>query len=96
MQSEEGISNYLGILRIRQANLRREQTISGVIFVLTFFGFIAAGLLTEPNSNAVYITGGLVAVLGLIYMMAWVRQEILRHSIEVLDHLQKIMGGSAW
>jgi|YelNatPaOPRAMG01_1025707.scaffolds.fasta_scaffold04336_5 hypothetical protein len=96
MHPAEGIGNYLGILKVREAGRRRELTITGGLFLLSFLGFIASGLLTRPNSNSVYISGGLAAVLGLIYVMAWVRLEILRHSIEVLDHLQKILGGSTW
>jgi hypothetical protein len=89
MEISERIQNYLSILEIRQKSRRWNVTILGGIFSVIILATLAVGLVAGLNGRSVYLITGLDIVLGLTFFMAWVRLEIVRSSIELLNNIQK-------
>ncbi|MGD8405515.1 MAG: hypothetical protein PVJ21_17795 [Anaerolineales bacterium] len=89
MEISERIQNYLSILEIRQKSRRWNVTILGGIFIVIILATLAVGLVAGLNGRSVYLITGLDIVLGLTFFMAWVRLEIVRSSIELLNNIQK-------
>lgn len=88
MEISERIQNYLSILEIRQKSRRWNVIFVGGIFVVSILSTLALGLVTGLNGRSVYLITGVDIVLGLGFIMAWVRLEIVRSSIELLNNLQ--------
>jgi hypothetical protein len=88
MEISERIQNYLSILEIRQKSRRWNVTILGGIFVISILATLAIGLVTGLGDRSVYLITGVDIVLGLSFLMAWVRLEIVRNSIELLNNLR--------
>jgi hypothetical protein len=88
MEISERIQNYLSILEIRQKSRRWNVTILGGIFVILILATLALGLVGSLSGRSVYLITGVDIALGLGFLMAWVRLEIVRSSIELLKNLQ--------
>ena len=88
MEISERIQNYLSILEIRQKSRRWNVTILGGIFVILILATLALGLVEGLSGRSVYLITGIDIVLGLGFLMAWVRFEIVQSSIEMLNNLQ--------
>lgn len=88
MEISDRIRNYLSILEIRQKSRRWNVTILGGIFVISILATLAIGLVTGLSGRSVYLVTGVDIALGLGFVMAWVRLEIVRSFIELLSNLQ--------
>ena len=88
MKISERIQNYLSLLEIRRKSRRWNVTIMGVIFIASILAALVFGLVKGLNGRSVYLVTGIDVVLGLSFIMAWVRLEIVRGTIDLLNNLQ--------
>lgn len=88
MEISDRIRNYLSLLEIRQKSRRWNVTFLGGIFIVSILLTLASGLVTGLSDRSVYLIAGIDIVLGLSFVMAWVRFEIVRSSIDLLNNLQ--------
>ncbi len=82
------IQNYLSLLEIRQKSRRWNVTLLGGIFLISILATLALGLVAGLSDRSVYLITGVDIALGLSFIVAWVRLEIVRSSIELLNNLQ--------
>lgn len=87
MEISERIQNYLSLLEIRLSAKRWNVTVLGGIFIVLILVTLALGLVTGLSGRSVYLVTGVDIALGLGFLMAWVRLEIVRNSIELLNNL---------
>jgi len=83
------MKEYTGLLEIRRTAGQRDLSILGGIFIVAFLGLITFGLLDRLNSRSLLIVASLVAVFGFITLMAWVRLEIVKGTIELIQVLRE-------
>ena len=88
MDISDRIQNYLSILEIRQRSRRWVMSTLGGVFLISILATLAVGLVTGLGNRSVYLVSGVDIVLGLSFLMAWVRLEIVRNFIELLNNLQ--------
>jgi len=88
MEISERIQNYLSLLEIRRKSRRWNVTILGGVFLISILATLAVGLVTGLGDRSVYLVAGIDIVLGLSFLMAWVRLEIVRGTIDLLNNLQ--------
>lgn len=81
------LDNYLALLTIRHAAGRRDTTITGGLFAVFLIATIVFGLLDRINARSIYLVTALLVVLGLAYLTAWVKFQIISGSIELIDNL---------
>jgi 4-hydroxybenzoate polyprenyltransferase len=79
--------NYLALLAIRQAAGRRDTTLTGGLFAVFLVATIVLGLLDRINARSIYLVTALLVVLGLAYLTAWVKFQIINSSIELIENL---------
>jgi hypothetical protein len=79
--------NYLALLAIRQAAGRRDTTLTGGMFAVFLVATIVLGLLDRINARSIYLVTTLLVVLGLAYLTAWVKFQIINSSIELIENL---------
>ena len=82
------MENYYGLLSIRRKAAQRDMNVLGGVAIVAFIMLIALGLLDEINGRSLYIIGGLVTVFWVIFLMAWVKLQIINGSIEMVDNLR--------
>lgn len=87
------LENYLALLSIRRAAGRRDTTIIGGVFIVSFIVTIAFGMLDRLSGRSLYLVTALVVVFGFAYLTAWVRLQIINGSIELIDNLQRMEAG---
>jgi hypothetical protein len=87
------LENYLALLNIRQAARRRDAIIFGVVFLLSFGGLIAGGLLDSLSGRSLYLAAALVVGFGFSLVTAWTRLEVIRGSIELVSELLRASQG---
>jgi len=88
IEISDRIRNYLSLLEIRQRSRRWNVIFLGGIFVVSILSTLAFGLVTGLNGRSVYLITGIDIALGLSFVTAWVRLEIVRNSIDLLNNLQ--------
>ena len=88
MEISDRIQNYLSLLEIRQKSKRWNMIFIGGIFIVLILGTLAFGLVAGLSGRSVYLITGVDIALGLSFIMAWVRFEIVRNSIELLKNIQ--------
>ena len=88
MEISDRIQNYLSLLEIRQKSRRWNVTFLGGIFIISVLATLALGLVTGLSGRSVYLITGVDIALGLSFIAAWVRLEIVRSSIDLLNNLQ--------
>ncbi len=82
------MENYYDLLSIRLKAAQRDMNILGGVAIVAFILLIALGLLDEINGRSLYIVGGLVTVFWVIFLMAWVKLQIINGSIEMVYNLR--------
>ncbi|MFU8772329.1 MAG: hypothetical protein ACNA8H_07900 [Anaerolineales bacterium] len=87
MHPIDRINHYVTLLKIRRKARRRDSIIIGGLFIVSLLGMIATGLVTGLGSREVYLVSGINIVLGMSFLMAWTRLEILQQSIDLLENL---------
>lgn len=88
MEISVRIQNYLSLLEIRQKSRRWNVIFLGGIFLVSILATLALGLVTGLAGRSVYLITGIDIALGLSFIAAWVRLEIVRSSIEMLNNLR--------
>jgi hypothetical protein len=88
MEISDRIQNYLSLLEIRQKSRCWNVTLLGGIFIVSILTTLALGLVTGLSGRSVYLITGIDIALGLGFIAAWVRLEIVRSSIELLNNLR--------
>jgi hypothetical protein len=78
----------LSLLKIRQNSRRWNVTILGGVFAILILVTLALGLVGGLNGRSVYLVTGVDIVLGLGFIVAWVRLEIVQSSIDLLNNLR--------
>lgn len=81
------LENYLALLTIRRAARRRDTVIAGGIFLISFIAMIALGMLDRLTERSFYLVVAMVAAFGFSYLRAWIKFEIIKGSIELIDNL---------
>lgn len=80
-------ANYIELLKIRQSARRRDVTIIGAIFLISFICMIGIGLVSGLNSREVYLVAAMNVAFGIGFVMAWVKLEIVKGNIELMNNL---------
>lgn len=81
------LENYLALLAIRRTVGRRDTTILGGTFAVSFIATIALGMLNQLSGRSLYLVTALVVIFGLAYIMAWVKLQIINGSVELIENL---------
>lgn len=81
------LENYLALLTIRRAAGRRDTIIIGGIFLISFMSMIALGMIDRLTGRSLYLVTAMVVCFGLGYLTTWVKLEIIKGSIELIDNL---------
>ena len=89
MEISDRILNYLSLLEIRRKSKRWNVIFLGGIFIVVILATLAFGLVGDLSDRSVYLVTGIDIALGLSFIAAWVRLEIVRNSIELLNNLQQ-------
>ena len=79
--------NYKALLTIRRAARRRDTVVTGGIFLISFISMIALGMLDRLTGRSLYLVTAMVVCFGLGYLTTWVKLEIIKGSIELIDNL---------
>ncbi len=79
------IQNHMAALRIRRSANRRDTVITGSLFLISIFLTIAMGMLTGLRGRAVYIVTAVDIGIGAGFLMNWVRWEITKEAIDLLE-----------
>ncbi len=87
--ASDPVQNYMSILRIRRSANRRDTVITGSLFLISIGLTIAMGLLTGLRGRAVYIVTAIDIGIGTGFLMNWVRWEITKGAIELLDTIAR-------
>ena len=78
--------NYLELLKIRKTAEKQRVTILGGVFVVFFVFLIAFGMLDRLNGRSLFLVTALIVPFGLAYFSTWVRLEITKRVIEMIDN----------
>ena len=87
------LENYLTLLTIRRAARRRDMVVAGGIFLISLISMIALGMLDRLTGRSFYLVAAMVVVFGFNYLMTWMKFEIIKGSIELIDNLLPMNGG---
>lgn len=79
--------NYLDLLKIRQLGVKRNTIILGGAFIIAFVLFIALGMLDRLSGRSLYLTSALIVIFGFGFLFTWVKLEIIKGSIELINNL---------
>lgn len=87
MENSYRVKNYQELLKIGLSTYRRNTWISGALFFMAFILTIGLGLLTGWDERSVYIMAVFNVLFLIGYLMAWVRLEIVKGTLDLLDNL---------
>jgi len=87
------LNNYLALLTIRQAAGRRDTILTGGVFAVLLIATLTFGLLDRINARSMYLVTTCIVTVGLAYLTAWVKFQIINSSIELFDLLQELKEG---
>ena len=82
------LENYLTLLSIRRVGRRRDFLLTGGIFLVSFIAIIALGMLDRLAGRSLYLVSALVVVFGFNFLIAWVRLEIVKETIELINNFE--------
>lgn len=81
--------NHLTLLSIRVNGRKRAAFITGGVFVIFFLATVFLDLSGQLSGRSLTIVGALLAVFGISFLMSWVRLEITREAIELIENIQE-------
>ena len=84
------LENYLTLLTIRRAGKRRDALITGGIFFISLISIIVIGMLDQLSERSMYLFAAMVTCLGISFLTTWVRLEIIKGSIELIENLLRM------
>jgi hypothetical protein len=94
MSVSEHLANYSALLQIRKRAGRRDVIIAGGLFLVTLLATFSLGLFDLISGRSLYLISGIEISLGVGFLSTWVRLEINRSLIELVDNLQRAAGNS--
>lgn len=83
------IGSYLNLLSIRKSAKQRDSYIIGGIFWISFISLVFLSLSNQLSGRSQIIVGAMVVVFGLSYMMIWVRLEMIKNMIDLVEHTRE-------
>jgi hypothetical protein len=89
MENIEHLSNYMVLLKIRQKEYYRNLILAGGLFLMAILATTATLLFTEWNARSIWLMGIFVVLFTMGFLMAWVRLEIIKEKIELLNNFQQ-------
>jgi MFS family permease len=92
VRASDHLEGYLGLLRIRRVAMHRNTIIAGGVFLVMALAALAFGLLGGINGRSAYLVWAVVMAIGLSFLSAWVRLEIVKAQMELVDNLQRAIG----
>lgn len=81
--------NYLSLLLIRMSARQRDSFIIGGVFWISFITMIILSLIDQLTGKSLIIVGALVVVFGFTYLMVWVRLEMIRNMLELIENIRE-------
>jgi len=84
------LESYLALLTIRRAGRRRDVYIAGGIFIISFLSMSVLGMLDRLSERSMIIIAAIVFCFGFAYLTSWVRLEIIKGSIELIENLLRM------
>jgi hypothetical protein len=81
------LGNYKALLVIRRAARQRDTMITGGIFLVAFISTIVLGMLDKLTGRSLYLVTAMIVCFGLGFLATWVKLEIIKGSIELIDNL---------
>lgn len=87
MTGTDQLEEHAALLRIRQRAHKRDTIILGSVFWMSVTAIVTLGLLEMIAGRSLFLTVAITTVLGAGYCAIWVRGEINRAEIELLDTL---------
>jgi len=94
MSVSEHLANYSALLQIRKRAGRRDVIIAGGVFFVMVLATFSLGLVDGISGRSLYLVTGIEIALGVGFLTTWVRLEINRSLIELVDNLQRIADNS--
>ena len=85
--SSTKIENYLALLKLRQTAAKQKVNILGGVFIVSFVLLIAFGLLGKLDGRSLFLVTAMIVPFGFAAMAAWVRVEIIKGSIDMVNNL---------
>ena len=76
--------NYLDLLEIRRKGRHRDSYLLGGIFWLVFIALVFLVITGQLAGKALTIVIALEVVFGMAYLMAWVRLEEVKNTIDLI------------
>jgi len=86
------LENYIALLTISRAARLRDTVIIGGIFLISFISMIALGMLDRLTGRSLYLVTTMVVCFGFGYLTTWVKLDIIKGSIELIDNLLLMNG----
>jgi hypothetical protein len=86
------LENYRALLIVRRAARRRDTIVTGGIFLFSFISMIALGMLDRLTGRSLYLITALVLCFGFGSLATWVKLEIIKGSIELINNLLPLDG----
>ena len=81
-------ASYRKLLEIHHSARKRDATLMGAVFLIAFLATIAIGLVSGLGAREAYLVAAMDVVFGVLFLQAWVRLEIVKRNLELIDHLQ--------
>jgi len=78
---------YLALLKIRRAAKRRDTIAAGTIFCVLFLSMVALAMLDRLTGRSLVFAAALVVLLGFGFLASWIKLEVIKGSIEMIDAL---------
>ena len=88
MENADRLSGYLVLLKIRQKAYHRNVIFAGGLFLFAILSTTVTLLLTEWNERTIWLMGMFDVLFTVSFLMAWVRLEITKENIELVNNLQ--------
>lgn len=82
------INNYSSLLKIRLSAFRRNTMITGGVFLVSILATLMIGLLTGLSGRSIYLIVAMNLAFRLGFINSWVRLEVIKGSIELIDNIQ--------
>lgn len=78
---------YLALLKIRRAAKRRDTIAAGTIFCVLFLSMVALAMLDRLTGRSLVFAAVLVVLLGFGFLTSWIKLEVIKGSIEMVNAL---------
>jgi hypothetical protein len=87
MKPSDRLAGYLSLLKIQQKAYQRNVFITGALLLAAFLSTTATMLFTEWNTRSIWLMGAFDTLFLLGFLMAWIRREIIREQIKLINTL---------